>query len=237
VFKRSVDITIGGVLFGLSLPLILVAAILIKLDSEGPVIFRQVRMGRQFRRFHLLKLRTMESSSAGPAYTLSADPRITRVGHYLRRFKVDELPQLWHVLRGDMSLVGPRPVFPELTEEFRHDYELLLEVRPGLTDPAALKYCQEAEILALVPDPLQHFKTVVTPDKLRISEDYMRRANTWSDLGVMARTLAALLAPAYLSKTGPTFTSPIARRDLPEAARLKKSQPAVDSAAIMSATR
>jgi lipopolysaccharide/colanic/teichoic acid biosynthesis glycosyltransferase len=237
VFKRSVDITLGGVLLAISLPLILVAAILIKLDSEGPVLFRQVRMGRQFRRFHLLKLRTMDSSFAGPPYTLGADPRITRVGRFLRRFKVDELPQFWHVLCGDMSLVGPRPVIPELTEEFKQDYERLLEVRPGLTDPAALKYCQEAEILALVPDPLRHFKTVVTPDKLRISEDYMRRANMWSDVAVMARTLAAVLAPACQSKIGPAFTSPIARRDLPEAARLKKSQPAVDSAAIMSATR
>ena len=236
VFKRSVDITLGGVLLAISLPLILVAAILIKLDSEGPVLFRQVRVGRRFRHFHLLKLRTMAAGAAGPAYTLGADPRITRVGRFLRGSKVDELPQLWHVLRGDMSLVGPRPVIPELAGEFRQDYKRLLEVRPGLTDPAAIKYCQEAAILALVPDPLHFFKTVVTPDKLRISDHYMRRANTWSDMVVMVQTLAVLMVPAYPPKTAPAFRLTSRLRDLPEIVRPEKAQPVVDRAAVLSAT-
>jgi lipopolysaccharide/colanic/teichoic acid biosynthesis glycosyltransferase len=111
----------------------------------------------------------------------------------LRWFKIDELPQLWNILCGDMSLVGPRPVVPELTKEFKLAYMQLLEVRPGLTDPASLKYCREAEMLALVADPLVYFKTVITPDKLRISQAYLQRANTRSDVVVMAATAWALL--------------------------------------------
>jgi lipopolysaccharide/colanic/teichoic acid biosynthesis glycosyltransferase len=189
------DIALAGLLLALSLPFLAIAAIIIKLDSEGPVIFRQVRVGRRFRRFQILKLRTMRISCGGSAYTFGADPRITRAGRWLRRFKLDELPQLWNVLRGDMSMVGPRPVVPELAVEFKPTYERLLEARPGLTDPATLKYCRETEMLALVPDPIEYFKTVVTPDKLRISQDYQQRANPWRDLGVIAGTAAALLQP------------------------------------------
>lgn len=194
VFKRSIDITLAGLLLIIALPLLAIAAIGIKLDSAGPVIFRQVRMGRRFRSFELLKLRTMISSGGGAAYTFGADPRITRMGRWLRRYKVDELPQLWNVLRGEMSLVGPRPVIPELTWEFMQEYSQLLTERPGLTDPATLKYISESEVLALVPDPLQYFKTVVTPDKLQISQAYLGRANVVSDLRVMAGTALVLLS-------------------------------------------
>lgn len=193
MLKRSVDIVLAGFLLAVALPVLAIAAVLIKFDFEGPVIFRQVRMGRNFKKFQLLKLRTMKVSSAGPAYTFGADPRITRWGRWLRWFKIDELPQLWNVLRGDMSMVGPRPVIPELTAEFKPAYEQLLVVRPGLTDPATLKYCREAEMLALVADPLACFKTVLMPDKLRISQAYLQRASTWSDIGVMTATAWALL--------------------------------------------
>lgn len=205
VFKRSVDIVFAGLLLIAAFPFLIFAAILTKLDSPGPALFRQLRMGRGFRSFELLKLRTMISSRGGPAYTFGDDPRITRIGCWLRRYKFDELPQLWNVLRGDMSLVGPRPVIPELTEEFKHDYGLLLAVRPGLTDPATLKYCRESEFLALIPDPLHYFKTVVTPDKLRLSQDYLERATVASDLVVMAGTalaLVALLCQSWLGHLG-----------------------------------
>jgi lipopolysaccharide/colanic/teichoic acid biosynthesis glycosyltransferase len=219
VVKRSVDIVLAGILLTASIPIIVFAAILIRMDSRGAVVFRQVRMGRRFRTFQILKLRTMNASDhPGPFYTLGADERVTRVGAWLRRLKVDELPQLWQVLCGEMSLVGPRPVVPELTEEFRGEYERLLEVRPGLTDPAALKYCQEAEILAAVPDPLQYFKSVVTPDKLRISEAYMRRASVWSDLGVMAKTFAVLLLTACPGAMRDAFET--RAKAIPEAAQI-----------------
>jgi lipopolysaccharide/colanic/teichoic acid biosynthesis glycosyltransferase len=193
VFKRFVDGTLGGLLLLVALPFLAITAILIKIDSEGPVLFRQARTGRHFKSFRLLKLRTMRNCCAGPAYTLDGDTRITGVGRWLRRFKIDELPQLWNVLCGDMSVVGPRPVIPELTREFHSGYDRLLAVRPGLTDPATVKYCREAGILALVSDPDEYFKTVIMPDKLLISEAYLQRATAWSDLAVLVRTFAALL--------------------------------------------
>ncbi len=203
MLKRSVDILVAGFLLAVALPVLAIAAVLIKLDSKGRIIFRQVRMGRNFKRFHLWKLRTMQVSGAGPAFTFGADPRITRIGRWLRWSKIDEVPQLWNVLRGDMSMVGPRPVVPELTKEFEHAYAQLLHVRPGLTDPATLKYCHEAEMLGQVADPLVYFKTVITPDKLRISQAYLLRANTRSDAGVMVATAWALLRSCRRPLSGP----------------------------------
>jgi len=214
VLKRCVDITLGGLLLILALPFLAVAVVLIKLDSRGPALFCQLRMGRGFKPFKLLKLRTMTHLAAGTAFTLGADPRITRVGQWLRRFKLDELPQLWNVLRGEMSLVGPRPVIPELAMEFRRRYKRLLSVRPGLTDPATLKYCRETEILELVADPLRYFKTVMTPDKLRISQKYLRHATVWSDLGILARTGIALL---------PSLRMPTESQEVPAEVRVPSS--------------
>ncbi len=194
MIKRTVDVILAGFLFALTLPLLILSAILIKLDSRGPVLFRQTRMGLRFRRFELLKLRTMSIDSHGSPITIGADPRITRPGQWLRRFKFDELPQLWNILRGDMSLVGPRPVIPELAREFDAAYRELLKVRPGLTDPASLKYCREAEILASVRNPVRYFKTVIAPDKIRISLAYMKRATMWSDFDVMLRTARILFS-------------------------------------------
>ena len=191
--KRCMDVFCAFALLLLLLPALLLCAIIILLDSRGPVLFRQVRMGRHFRPFHVLKLRTMRHRGDGPPYTLGDDARITFAGRWMRTSKVDELPQLWNVLRGDMSLVGPRPVVPQLAEEFRDEYGRLLAVRPGLTDPATLKYRDECELLAAAPDPLHHFKRVVMPDKLHISAQYLKEATVWSDLGLMARTAQALL--------------------------------------------
>jgi len=131
VLKRSVDIALAGFLLTLSLPFLVVAAIVIRMDSRGPVFFSQIRVGRGFTRFRIWKLRTMRVDGAGPSFTLGDDLRVTRAGRWLRRFKVDELPQLWNVVRGDMSLVGPRPVVPDLIEGFEQAYERLLEARPG----------------------------------------------------------------------------------------------------------
>jgi lipopolysaccharide/colanic/teichoic acid biosynthesis glycosyltransferase len=214
VLKRSLDIALAGMLLGSMLPVLAVCALLIKLDSDGPILFCQERMGRNFKRFQLFKLRTMRKSAGGLAYTLGADPRITRVGRWLRWFKIDELPQLWNVLRGEMSLVGPRPVVPELAIEFKVAYRSLLKTRPGLTDPATVKYCREAEMLADVPEPFRYFKRVVTPDKLRMSESYLQNANGWSDLCVMASTAKALLRSiGQIGPSGPLIaeraTAPI----------------------------
>ncbi|MGB7549273.1 MAG: sugar transferase [Terracidiphilus sp.] len=204
VVKRCIDISLAISLLLLASPILIFCALIVKLDSKGPALFRQMRAGRGFHRFELLKLRTMEDHRRGSPYTLGADPRITRSGRWLRKYKLDELPQLWNVLRGDMSMVGPRPVIPELADEFHSEYTRLLEVRPGLTDPASLKYCRETELLATVPEPLLYFKAVVTPDKLRLSQAYINRATAWSDLGLMAQTAFALLPVSLQAR----FTAP-----------------------------
>jgi lipopolysaccharide/colanic/teichoic acid biosynthesis glycosyltransferase len=195
VLKRVIDILFAGAMLVLISPLLLICILLVRLDSEGPALFRQARMGRNFRTFQILKLRTMRNGERGDPITLGFDSRITRVGAWLRRWKLDEFPQLWNVLRGDMSLVGPRPVIPKLAQEFASDYEHLLRVRPGLTDPASIRYCRETEMLSLVPDPLEHFRAVVVPEKMRISRTYVEKATVLRDLGVIVKTAAVVLTP------------------------------------------
>jgi len=202
VVKRALDIGTSAFLLILALPSLVIAACIIRLTSKGPILFRQLRMGRNFQPFEILKLRTMEFAAPGPAYTMGADPRITSFGKFLRRSKLDEVPQLWNVLRGDMSLVGPRPVLPELTEEFRAQYARLLTVRPGLTDPASLKYSQEARLLGTVPDPMEFFKSVVTPDKIAISLRYVERSNLWTDGVTLAMTALICCFPSLSPLSG-----------------------------------
>lgn len=213
VVKRLVDIAVSLALLVVASPVLALAALIILVTSPGPVLFRQVRMGRGYKPFEILKLRTMVHAAAGLAYTLGPDPRITPVGKWLRRTKVDELPQLWNVLWGEMSLVGPRPVLPELTFEFREYYTFLLRARPGLTDPASLKYSQEAQLLAQADDAMRFFKAVVTPDKIHISFEYMSRANLWTDTVTLAMTAMVCCFPSMSRIYG----------ELPEAPKTSKA--------------
>ena len=203
MLKRSFDILLSSGLLVLAAPALLTAALAIRLTSPGPIFFRQLRAGRSFRSFSILKLRTMRIDLPGHPYTLGPDPRITPVGAFLRRTKIDELPQLWNVLCGDMSLVGPRPVRPELAREFRPHYARLLRVRPGLTDPASVKYFRETDILAQHPDPLTHFKSVVTPDKIRISLDYLDRSTPLRDLKLVGHTAIVCILSGLFRMTNP----------------------------------
>lgn len=196
VVKRWFDIAFSLSLIVLTAPMLGVCAILIKLESYGPVFFLQWRMGKGFRPFLLYKLRTMETDAHGLPFTTGTDPRVTHCGRWMRRCKLDELPQLVNVLRGEMSVVGPRPVVPEIALEFREMYEQILRVQPGLTDPASLKYCREAELLSLVPDPVAYFKTVVTPEKLRMSAEYIGRRSAWSDAALVVQTAVAVVDAA-----------------------------------------
>lgn len=191
--KRMLDALMSLFLLFAVLPILVIATVLIKIDSPGPVFFSQLRMGRGFRPFRLFKLRTMKMELEGSAITLGEDPRITRVGKWMRNLKIDEFPQLWNVLRGEMSFVGPRPVILELAEEFRSSYERLLVVRPGLTDPATLLYANEVEILSKVEQPMHYFRTVLTPHKLKLSEDYLQKANLGSDFLLIAKTVKSLI--------------------------------------------
>src|SRR5215813_8810896 len=153
--KRIFDILMATIGLVILAPLFLIVAVLIKLDSPGPIFFRQVRMGRGFRPFSIYKFRTMvwDTLGKGRPITVGNDPRITRAGRLLRATKIDELPQLINVLKGEMSFVGPRPEVREYVELFRKDYEKILKIRPGITDLASLKYHDEAAFLKQLENP------------------------------------------------------------------------------------
>ena len=189
--KRTLDLLAAAVGLILLSPLFLLAAIAIKLESRGPVLFLQQRVGRHFVPFHICKFRTMvpDAEKRGAQLTAGADPRITRVGRVLRKTKLDELPQLINIARGEMSLVGPRPEVPKYVELLRDQYVDILTVRPGLTDPASIKYRDESELLANSADPEREYIERILPDKLAISRAYIARATLWSDVGVFVATL------------------------------------------------
>ena len=192
MLKRGFDIVASGVALVVLLPLMLVLAILVRLDSPGPSLFRQTRVGKSFREFQLLKFRSMRNGNCGTEVTCGQDARITRVGAFLRAFKLDELPQLWNVFCGDMSLVGPRPEVPMFVARFRKDYEEILSVRPGITDPASIRYRSEAEILGSTPDPMNYYTNVILPNKIEISRRYVRSANFGKDVSLIFQTIAVL---------------------------------------------
>ena len=175
-------------------PLFFLVAFLIKLDSPGPVFFRQERIGRKFRPFLIYKFRTMfeDAPSKGGAITFGSDPRITRVGRLLRRTKIDELPQLINVLRADMSFVGPRPEVRQYVELFRPDYEQILQIRPGITDLASLKYRDEAALLGQSANPEDEYLRRVLPDKIKLAKEYLRRSSFSFDISLVLKTLAGL---------------------------------------------
>ena len=183
--------TAAGLGIALASPVLLLAAIVVKLDSAGPIFYRQRRVGRNFVPFDILKFRTMvaDADRRGGQITAGADPRITRAGHWLRKTKVDELPQLFNVLAGDMSLVGPRPEVERYVEMYREQFAYVLSVRPGVTDPASVKYRDEAALLGASPDPEREYVERVLPDKLAIARQYIARATFRSDLAVILRTL------------------------------------------------
>lgn len=189
--KRIMDIAVSAVALVLLAPALVTIAIIIRLDSPGPVIFCQDRVGRNFRRFSIYKFRTMvvDASARGPAITGPADPRVTRVGRRLRRVKFDELPQLWNVLRGDMSLVGPRPELPRYVERFHNEYRDLLRVRPGLTDPSSLKYADEASLMTGAADPEDFYVTRIMPHKLALARQYLDGSSLLMDLKLIGLTM------------------------------------------------
>jgi lipopolysaccharide/colanic/teichoic acid biosynthesis glycosyltransferase len=175
-------------------PLFLIVAVLIKLDTRGPVFFRQERMGRAFRPFLIYKFRTMvqDAPRRGGSITFGTDTRITRVGRFLRQAKIDEFPQLINVLKGDMSLVGPRPEVRQYVELFSRDYETILQALPGITDLASLRYRYEAEILGQSEKPEEEYINRILPEKIKLAKDYLGQASFFFDMAVILRTLLAM---------------------------------------------
>lgn len=191
MLKRSFDII--AALLGLLVlsPVLAVAAVLVWWSSPGPILFRQQRMGRGFRPFTILKFRTMryEPDRSGALITASGDRRVTWIGELLRKTKIDELPQLYNVLRGDMSFVGPRPEVSRYVEMFRREFAEILSVRPGITDPASLRFRNESEMLAAAADPEQEYIGRILPQKLELARNYLRSRSFLGDLSILCRTV------------------------------------------------
>ncbi len=191
--KRVFDLVGAAVALVLLSPLLLLVALAVKLDSPGPVFFRQERVGRHGVPFRIHKFRTMREGAGGLPLTVGADPRITRAGAFLRRTRLDELPQLIDVLQGTMSLVGPRPEVPRYVALYPPALrERALAVRPGITDPASLDHIDEGEQLARAADPEREYVEVILPRKVKQAADYAERATLASDVVVIARTFARL---------------------------------------------
>jgi lipopolysaccharide/colanic/teichoic acid biosynthesis glycosyltransferase len=190
--KRLFDLLVAATALTLLLPLLLGVALAVRLDSPGPVFFRQQRVGRHGVPFCIHKFRTMclDAPALGPQVTVGRDARITRVGHALRHYRLDELPQLIDVLQGTMSLVGPRPEVPRYVAHYPAGLKArVLAVRPGMTDPAALAHIDEAALLAAASDPEREYIQRILPRKLALQAEYAERATLRSDMGVLARTL------------------------------------------------
>ncbi len=191
--KRVFDIAGSAVALIALSPVLLGLSLAVLIGSGRPIFFSQVRVGRCFRPFRLWKFRSMRASVAGPAITISGDRRITRVGAFLRATKLDELPQLWNVLRGDMSLVGPRPELPEYVDMFRDRYRNILALRPGMTDLASLSYRDEEALLARAADPLREYVRVILPRKLDLAEEYVAARSLALDLRVLIQTVVTIV--------------------------------------------
>ena len=182
----------GMALFGLLVcsPIFLIVSMLIKIKMpEGPVIFKQKRVGKDGKLFTMYKFRTMAMEHGGSSISVAGESRITPLGAVLRKYKLDELPELWNVLVGNMSLVGPRPDVPGYADHLRGEERLILKLRPGITGPASLKYANEETILAYVVDPVRYNDEIIFPDKVKINLDYYYNHTFFGDIRLILQTI------------------------------------------------
>ena len=189
--KRATDLVIGIPVLVLASPFIALAAIAVKLDTKGPALYRGVRVGLNGKVFHIHKLRSMvaKADQSGPAVTSADDPRITRVGRFLRRTRFDEVPQLWNVIAGEMSLVGPRPESLDFVEQYTPEQRRVLSVRPGITSPTSLAFHDEERMLAERGGAPAYLEAIM-PRKLEMDLAYVDRHSTAGDLRILGRTIA-----------------------------------------------
>lgn len=192
--KRALDLILSLVGLFFFSPLLLAIPMLIKREDRGPILYRGVRVGRYGKPFRIFKFRTMvvDAEKLGGASTADDDLRITRIGKFLRQYKLDELPQLINVIKGEMSIVGPRPEVPQYVEMFTGEEKAILSVRPGITDWATLWNPDEGAVLAGSPDPERLYVEKIRPEKIRLQLEYVRRRSIWIDLTIILQTLAAI---------------------------------------------
>lgn len=193
--KRLFDILASGVGLICLSPLFVVLAVWIKCDSRGPVFYRQVRVGKGNRDFRLFKFRSMrpDSDKLGLITVGGHDPRVTRSGYYIRKYKLDEFPQLINVFKGDMSLVGPRPEVRKYVDMYTPEQMRVLSVRPGITSLASIRYRNENEILAKADDPDRCYIEKIMPDKLAIDLEYVDKASLWNDIKLIFSTFREII--------------------------------------------
>jgi len=195
MLKRVFDVIVSTLVILIALPLWLATAIAMKLDSAGPVFHRSNRVGKDGKPFTLYKFRTMVADAAqhGPGITGRNDPRITRVGRFLRKIKIDEMPQLINVLKGEMSIVGPRPEDPRYVAYYTRDQRRVFNVRPGMASPAFVKYRREEELLAAAGSNVeQNYLAVILPDKVRLDLEYIERQSFLYDLAILIQAAFSL---------------------------------------------
>jgi lipopolysaccharide/colanic/teichoic acid biosynthesis glycosyltransferase len=193
---RWVEVPVAALSLVIVSPVLLFAAAAIKTTSKGPVLFKQRRVGSGGRQFTILKLRTMRQNVDGLRVTVRGDSRVTTVGRWLRHFKLDEVPELWNVVRGDMSLVGPRPEVPEYVNQEDELWRPVLRVRPGITDPVTLRLRNEEELLAAAGgNPDGFYREILQPFKLVNYASYLKQRTWRTDLGVIWATFRAVLGP------------------------------------------
>lgn len=193
--KRLFDIIASGLGLLILSPLFLVVAVWVKLDSPGPVFYKQIRVGRNNKDFFLYKFRSMRAGSdkKGLITVGGHDPRVTRSGYYIRKYKLDEFPQLINVFKGEMSLVGPRPEVRKYVDLYTPEQMHVLDVRPGITDLASIRYRNENELLEQASDPEQYYRDVVMQDKLRINLEYVRNHSFLGDIRLIFNTFIAIV--------------------------------------------
>ena len=195
--KRLFDIFFSSIGFVILLPFFSIVAIFIKMESKGPVFFIQERIGKDLEPFSLFKFRTMtaDADRKGPLVTASGDSRVTRTGKFLRKTKIDELPQLWNVIKGDMSLVGPRPEVETYVNKFKKDYSEILKIRPGITDIASLTYRDEESVLKDKSNHEEYYIQALLPVKIGLAREYLKKASLIYDFCLIVRTLCKLIYP------------------------------------------
>ncbi|CAI3717614.1 sugar transferase [Clostridium neonatale] len=191
VIKRIFDITASGLGIIVLSPILIVIALIIKKESDGPVFFKQIRVGEKGKNFEILKYRTMvvDAEKLGRQITVGNDNRITKIGGFLRKYKLDELPQLINVFKGDMSLVGPRPEVPRYVEMYNEEQRKVLDVKPGITDLASIRYRDENELLGTAEDPDDMYINTIMPDKLALNLEYINKSNVFFDIYIILKTI------------------------------------------------
>ena len=191
VIKRIFDITASGLGIIVLSPILIVIALIIKKESDGPVFFKQIRVGEKGRNFEILKYRTMvvDAEKMGRQITVGNDNRITKIGGFLRKYKLDDLPQLINVFKGDMSLVGPRPEVPRYVEMYNEEQRKVLDVKPGITDLASIRYRDENELLGTAEDPDDMYINTIMPDKLALNLEYINKSNVFFDIYIILKTI------------------------------------------------